>query len=343
MPLSRANRRASTPIRVAVLAVVIAVSSASAVYFARSSDAARISVVSQPAAQGSEFTIVRREQPARTVITDAGGNVLATFTDGSQTAVLKGPQRTFADPRFSTATVTTTAWVRLLPQAWTAESVHAPWFGTWFDTALSNSRPDVLAIATDYLDGAPTRTDAKNVAYAGDAAFGPEIGTGKGRDERSDFYDYLGQDWDFPDTSTQHADPSRYRMVDCSGFVRLVYGYRSGIPLRGTNTPGVGLPRRAWAIAEYGQGTVVIPNTNQRATDYNALQPGDLVFFNIDPYLGDQIDHTGIYLGLDSTGHHRFMSSRAKANGPTLGDLGGTSLLDDGGYYSQALRAARRL
>ncbi|WP_243769680.1 C40 family peptidase [Amycolatopsis acidicola] len=329
--------------RIAIVLAVIAGSGASAVYFAQGSDDGRISVVAQPAASSPELKITRREQPARTVVTDAAGTELATFTDGSQTVVLKGPQRTFADPRFSTATVTTTAWVRLAPEAWTAQSVNASWFTNWLDTELANTRPDVLAIATDYLDGAPTRTDDKGVAYAGDASFGPEIGTGKGRDERSDFYDYLGEDWNFPDTRTQQAEPARYRMIDCSGFVRLVYGYRSGIPLRGTNTPGPGLPRRAWAIAEYGQGTAVIPNQNVRATDYDALQPGDLVFFNIDPYLGDQIDHAGIYLGLDSTGHHRFMSSRAKANGPTLGDLGGTSLLDDGGYYSQALRTARRL
>jgi hypothetical protein len=32
-----------------------------------------------------------------------------------------------------------------------------------------------------------------------------------------------------------------------------------------------------------------------------------------------------------------------RADGPTLGDLGGTSLLDDGGYYSRSLRSAKRL
>ena len=44
-----------------------------------------------------------------------------------------------------------------------------------------------------------------------------------------------------------------------------------------------------------------------------------------------------------ATGHHRFLSSRGKADGPTLGDLGGTSLLDDGGHYSRGFRTARRL
>jgi hypothetical protein len=48
-------------------------------------------------------------------------------------------------------------------------------------------------------------------------------------------------------------------------------------------------------------------------------------------------------LGRDNTGHHRFISSRHKANGPTLGDLGGTSLLDDDGFYSRGFRSAKRL
>ena len=51
----------------------------------------------------------------------------------------------------------------------------------------------------------------------------------------------------------------------------------------------------------------------------------------------------GIYLGLDSGGQHRFISSREKANGPTMGDIGGTSLLDDGRFYSRGWRAARRI
>jgi hypothetical protein len=32
-----------------------------------------------------------------------------------------------------------------------------------------------------------------------------------------------------------------------------------------------------------------------------------------------------------------------RADGPTLGDLGGTSLLDDGGYYAGSFRSAKRL
>ena len=62
------------------------------------------------------------------------------------------------------------------------------------------------------------------------------------------------------------------------------------------------------------------------------LRPGDLVFF----HRGRGIGHVGIYLGLDSEGHQRFLSSRKTANGPTLGDLGGRSILDGSGLYARA-------
>ena len=85
----------------------------------------------------------------------------------------------------------------------------------------------------------------------------------------------------------------------------------------------------------------MVPDRGTRVTDYSDLQAGDLLFFNLD---GDsQIDHVAIHLGLDSEGNHRFVSSRAKADGPTLGDLGGASLLDGDGLYARGFRAARRL
>jgi cell wall-associated NlpC family hydrolase len=121
----------------------------------------------------------------------------------------------------------------------------------------------------------------------------------------------------------------------------MVLGYRLGYPLRGSNGPGPGLPRRAFAIQKYGAGVEIVPDREVTATAYDSLQPGDLVFFQTEG--GPQIDHMGIYLGVDSNGGHRFMSSRVKANGPTMGDIGGTSLLDDEHFYSRGWRAARRV
>ena len=74
-----------------------------------------------------------------------------------------------------------------------------------------------------------------------------------------------------------------------------------------------------------------------------ALQAGDLVFFDASTTDGTQIDHAGIYLGSDSSGRARFISSRQTADGPTLGDVGGASILTGTGYWATAFRAVRRL
>lgn len=292
----------------------------------------------------AELTYRRLDGPARTVALAPDGAVVATMTDAARTVALAGPKRTLADPGFTTATVSTRTRVRLLPQPWTAGAEAEPWFRAWVTAALADRGPDVLDVAAQYLHDQPTEADAAGVRFRGDAGFGPE--RGDDRAENSDFYDYLGVPWTFPGGERKEPNPARARDVDCSGFVRLVYGYRMGLPLLGTNTAGrvgddQGLPRRAYAIAAFGPGAMVIDDRHARVLDYGALQTGDLLFFDLD---GDpQLDHVAIYLGLDSDGHHRFVSSRAKADGPTLGDLGGTSLLDDGGYYSRGFRAARRL
>jgi cell wall-associated NlpC family hydrolase len=289
-----------------------------------------------------DFGYERLDNPPRTIVKDSKGTVAATLTDGARTVVLTGASRSFNEPAATAAAVDTTAWVRLAPREWRAGEEESDWFRPWLEEALADKKPDVLAIAMQYLAGAANEKNGEGVRIAGDAAFGPVAESGQGRLERSDFYDYLGVNWTFDDGTRAAADPAHYGAVDCSGFVRLVYGYRSGYPLLGTNTPGPGLPRRAFAIAESGPGVALVPNRKQRSTDYDSLQPGDLVFFEVEG--GEtQLDHTGIYLGVDSEGRHRFMSSRERINGPTFGDVGGTSLLDDGGMYSKGFRAARRI
>ncbi|MGM1065316.1 NlpC/P60 family protein, partial [Saccharothrix sp. Mg75] len=264
------------------------------------------------------------------------------LTDDARTALLTGPPRSFREPKATAAAVTTSSWVRLLPQPWRAGAEDEAWFTEWFARAREDTGPDVLATATEYLIDMPDETDANGVRFRGDASFGPVKASGAGRQEQSDFYDYLGVPWDFANGGSAQPERDRYGAVDCSGYVRLVFGYRLGMPLLSTNTPGPGIPRRAYAISQFGPGVQVVADDHRRATDYSRLQPGDLVFFEVedDP---ETLDHVGIYLGLDDGGHHRFVSSRERINGPTLGDVGGTSLLDDGGFYSTAWRSARRL
>jgi cell wall-associated NlpC family hydrolase len=292
----------------------------------------------------AELTYTRLTKPARTQVRDSAGRVLAVFTDAARTVRLTGPQRTFAEPRFTKATVTTDAWIRLAPMPWAAGAEKAAWFRPWLTRAVQDRSQDALAIAMDYVDGAQARKDAKALQFAGDASFGPLSDQDPdGRAENSDFYDYLGVEWKFADGKRELPARDHFRSLDCSGFIRMVYGYRMKYPLRGTNTKGPGLPRRAFAMAGFGPGTLLIPNTGRAARDYGVLQEGDLVFFNHGATSGPTIEHSGIYLGIDDSGHHRFLSSRVKADGPTLGDFGGESLLDGPGYWSGRFLTARRI
>ncbi|GHE05624.1 C40 family peptidase [Streptomyces alanosinicus] len=296
-----------------------------------------------PASPGAELrarsgtaAFERIGNPARTVARDRHGAVIATFTDGARTAVLTGPSRTFAEPRTTDAKVVSTSWVRLLPQPWAPGAERSDWFKAWLKTRLGSRDPDILATAFAYTAGAarygPSSTSDSDRARQGKRRMG------------SDFYDYLGAPWTFPDGVTRRPEKDRRRSVDCSGYVRLVYGYRSGLSLNSRDSPaGGGLQRTADAIAHGPLGVPVIPLADRSPDVIQGLQPGDLVFFRTRELPGGRIGHIGIYLGLDTADHPRFISSRKEADGPTMGDKGGASRLDGDGYYAQGLRGARRL
>ncbi|MCM0673437.1 C40 family peptidase [Micromonospora phytophila] len=297
-----------------------------------------------PALGASGYTYQRSADPARTEIIDSSGEPVATMTDGARTVQIYGPLRTFEEPRFTAAKVETNIWARLAPQPWRAGAEQEKWFTDWLAAARNDRSPDVLAIATEYIDAAPAKKDNQGRQYSGDASFGPPDPLDPdGRAERSDFYDYLQVPWSFPDGKNVVPDPTRARALDCSGYLRMVYGHRLGYPLRGTNNPGEGLPRRAYAMSEVGPGVQLAANTGQRARGIDRLLPGDLLFFNAQPIPNRQIDHSGIYLGLDDSGHHRFISSRSQTDGPTMGDLSGEPILDGTGYWPDRWLSARRI
>ncbi|NUP38702.1 MAG: hypothetical protein HOY76_17220 [Streptomyces sp.] len=342
-----------------VTAVLLAASCVLSAQFRRPTDHPQASPPAAQTAQaapgaeiragGGRLHFERIGNPARTVARDRRGTVVATFTDGARTAVLTGPSRTFAEPRTTDAKVVTRSWVRLLPRAWARGAERSGWFRTWLGSRLGSRTPDILATAFDYIAGAPARTTAAGVRYGGAARYTPggSASAGQGRPKRrtgSDFYDYLGIPWTFPDAVTRRPEKDRARSVDSSGYVRLVYGYRSAIPLNSRDgAAGSGLERTPDAIAHGRLGVPVIPLTGRRPAVIQQLQPGDLVFFKTRELPGGRIGHIGIYLGLDTADHPRFISSRKNAGGPTMGDKGGTSRLDGDGYYAQGLRAARRL
>ncbi|AJF63793.1 C40 family peptidase [Streptomyces vietnamensis] len=296
-------------------------------------------------ASDSALTYERLSDPNRTVARGGDGSVVASFTDGARTAVLAGPVRTFTEARFTKAKVVTDRWVRLLPRPWTAGAEKARWFTVWFDAERTSTEPDLMAFAHEYLYGAKLKKDAQGAAYAGDASFGPvnPDPTGDKRLEESDFYDYLGIPYTFRDGTTVQPDKSRYRALDCSGYMRLILGYRARFPLAPSDTAGDGLPRTSNAMARSKVGVDILALTGQRPRSLGKLQPGDLVFFEIDARTGPRLDHVGMYMGLDTDGKPRFVSSREEADGPTFGDLGGTARLDGNGFYASGLRSAKRL
>ncbi|MFJ6053678.1 C40 family peptidase [Streptomyces sp. NPDC092307] len=293
----------------------------------------------------------RLSEPPRTVLRNGGGQAIALLTDGARTVVLTGPARTFTEPGTTDRRVVTTAWVRLLPQPWQEGAEHETWFTAWLSATEADRTDDLLAIAFQYVHQAPVKRDAEGTPYAGDADFGPLNPDGReGKDlrlEQSDFLDYTGVPYTFRDGTVRRPDPTRYRAMDCSGFMRMIFGYRARYPLLPDDRKGDGLPRTANGIARSPAGTDILPLTGvdpiDRPTRLAALQPGDLLFFKLDARTGTRLDHIGMYLGPDTRGTPLFISSREEANGPTISSKGGASALSGTGYYATALRSAKRL
>lgn len=284
--------------------------------------------------------------PETVALKDKRGGWLATFTKGAYTVTMAGPQRTFTETGVTPA-VTHAVWVRTLPTPF-AGDIDMNWMSVARD-ANKRESPDVLAIAMQYVADAPPMLDGE-LQIAGDASYGPLIG-GK-REEGSDFSDYLGIAWKYRD-GTDQPEARQFQCLDCSGFMRMIWGYRrhlpgdsyaSTIPLcRKPRRDHGALPRRAVEMYDSGTGVLVVRNTATQTTDFSAIGIGDFVFFDADPKDGEDLDHVGMYLGRDSNGHHRFISSRKTADGPTMGDRGGKSVLDGTGLYARTFRAVRRV
>jgi NlpC/P60 family len=288
----------------------------------------------------------RHANPDRTEVRDSKKKWLAMLTDGAYTVTLTGPRRTFAEPAAADS-VTHTIWVRTLPRPFDG-SVDTTWLT---DALKANEKrfPDVLAIAMQYIARKPAIFEG-TLQIAGDAAYGP-LKNGE-REEGSDFNDYLGIKWVYPKT-VDKPEQRQLHCLDCSGYVRMVWGYRHHLPGRSyADTVPLALnplksrsaiPRRSFEIYEAAPGVITIPDTGLQVNDFSQIGIGDLVLFDADESDGTRIDHVGMYLGLDAGDHHRFISSRKGANGPTLGDYKGKSILDGTGLYARSFRAVRRL
>lgn len=277
---------------------------------------------------------------------------VATYTNGSRTVTMLGDARNFTE---NNITVSHATWVRVLNQ---------PFSGT-VDTSWINARllenknvggvKDVLAHAMDYLD-----------AGSLNANYGMDDTT-----EGADFNDYLGIDHNYSphwsETNQQlynnwldTNETAELGAVDCSGYMRLVWGYRMGIPMCFNVNPNDAfsrIPRRAYQIWDNAPGTKVMTNyvwnAGDASTKLSKLRIGDLVFFNADTSSAEElnrVDHVGMYIGRDGANNMRFIHSRKSDNvGPTFTkDLNGKSILNNDGtnqyfYYVRSLVGGKRL
>ena len=291
----------------------------------------------------STFDVHALNDPPRLELRNAQGRWLATLTHGARTVISAGPRRTFSEDE---ARVTHTTWVRALSRPFGGRVDTA-----WLRKALvanDGRQPDLLALGMQYVRGALPLNEG-GLQVAGDAAYGPLV-DGQ-RQEGSDFNDYLGVPWIYADGSVDAPEPQQFRCLDCSGFVRMLWGFRRHAPAAAPvlalshagTADGATLPRRAVQMAARAPGVLIERNRGVQLRDLSRLAIGDLVFFDADADDSSRIDHVGLYLGIDRDGHHRFLSSRKGANGPTLADVRGKSILDGNSLYARSVRAVRRL
>jgi len=280
-------------------------------------------------------------RPGDEVTARASDGQVAVFTVGSYTVRFSGPTRTFSESKFGiTNTVVTDAWVRVLAAPF-AGKVNAGWLSA---AAADNAAgvPDILAMATEYFDGAPLILDGAFRPLSGDAGYGQDIG--------ADWNDFVGITWTYPNGTVDPPETADLGNLDCSGYVRMLFGYRAGLPMSvGTPVNNASLPRSSYQMLDWAPGVMVIPYADRQATNLSRLRAGDLVFFDTDA--DAVIDHVGFYLGIDTAGHHRMLNSRNSMSGPTMRDGAGAaygespapSILDGTSYFARGLRAARRL
>ena len=252
-------------------------------------------------------------------------------------------------------TVSHDSWVRLLPK---------PFDGAW-TAALANqvlawaadTSPDALTYGFAFITGAPAAEHPPGKQVLGEAKYGPNKPDGERR-EGSDFNDYIGISWNYGHLAVPTVDPpqtGRLKCLDCSGFLRMVFGYHLAVPMslqEDADLNGLNLPRRSVQIGPTGPG-VLIAQGSSAPPALTGLQIGDVVAFNrdvADDHSGDDVadveendDHVGIYIGRDLSGNDLFLSSRKTANGPTIGALGGPSQLNGNGPWAAALRHIRRV
>ena len=294
-------------------------------------------------------------------VASTGGQAVAWFTTGAYTVRMLGPTRTFTWGNPVAVTLKSTAWVRTLESPFRKEmttQARSDWLNAAraANCAAPTGTQDVLAIAFEYVESTPL--------HAG-YAYG------------ADFNDYLGIAWDPPDAAIRSPDPTLLGKLDCSGYMRVVWGSRSNLRYKGATSSiplsldavtGM-LPRRSHQQYVSGPGKIIVPfrlvpsggsaanGGAPTSAEVSALATGDLVFFDTscdysvpspscsgDPSVA--IGHVGMFLGKDTSSNMRFLSGRASSDGPTIGNVSAWSIVNAttaSTWFAKRFRAARRL
>jgi cell wall-associated NlpC family hydrolase len=322
------------------------------------------------------YTFSVASNPARVEVFN-GSSLAATFTDKCYTVSMTGPSRTFDETNSAAGSTNLTSysmshnvWVRKFtaPFSITAynnnPAAQKEALRQWlYDATIANQNnvADVLKSAMQYIEGASAQNGAFNgqtVQIYGDASY-----TSGG-----DYNDYMQVTINYttPWVKTDAPEANENLSLDCSGFMRMIWGVRNNsagsytdglVPLsidkngawdNSNNT----MTRTSYAMYANSPGVVVITHSGAAATgQISKLNIGDLVFF--DDNIGtasSQINHVGMYIGQwtkpgTSSVYARFISSRTAINGPTMGDYSGASLLNYSATskYTKTFCAARRL
>ena len=282
------------------------------------------------------------DAPTRVEVVDGeSGDWFATFTLDAYTVALAGPPRRFTEGRRH---VDLTTWIRIAP---------TPFEGNldsdWLMLALAANDagvPDILALAFPNPSRKPASIRERS-ADRRQSLYGPR--TNGSREEGADFNDYLGIVWEYSG-ELNGPEARRIRALDCSGFVRMVYGYRDTLPMvwsssvplcRAPRADRAALPRRAHEMLTNGPGVVVIEDAGTQPIDLDCLATGDLLFFDADLEDGS----VSITLPSTSDGIRRAAAGSCRAaSAPTVRRWGTweAARFSMARMYARALRAARR-
>ena len=136
----------------------------------------------------------------------------------------------------------------------------------WLKQELTDGSPDILQLAMQYVEGAPSLYDASGRKSPAMRTTGPLVdGT---RKEGSDFNDYLGVAWTYG-TSEDRPEEDELGSLDCSGFhahgLGLSRQASADSDVQRHRPPAPGLPE-----ARPAPGVVTI-NTGTQVTNFSRL------------------------------------------------------------------------